>query len=156
MRERTGRLCGTLHVVVAQSADSGTESAAMIWYLSSWLMRELLLKEVKLSCCITVPSTKLSCCTTPRRLSRSRLCLFWCVWHAVITRIKLIRRCDSGRGRTFTQCAVRPGSYRIRWNDAKLECGPMSNVMVALPEIGGALCSTPQSLAHAHYLTAVQ
>jgi len=27
----------------------------------------------------------------------------------------------------------------------------MSNVMVALPNIGGALCSTPQSLANAHY-----
>jgi len=32
----------------------------------------------------------------------------------------------------------------------KLECGPMPNVMVALPNIGGALCSTPQSLADAH------
>jgi len=28
--------------------------------------------------------------------------------------------------------------------------------MVALPNIGGALCSTPQSLADAYYLTAVQ
>ena len=37
-----------------------------------------------------------------------------------------------------------------------LECGPMPNVMVALPNIGGALCSTPQSLVDAHYLTAVQ
>jgi len=27
----------------------------------------------------------------------------------------------------------------------------MPNVMVALPNIGGALCSTPQSLADAHY-----
>jgi len=27
----------------------------------------------------------------------------------------------------------------------------MSNVMAALPNIGGALCSTPQSFAHAHY-----
>ena len=27
----------------------------------------------------------------------------------------------------------------------------MSNVMVSLPNIGGALCSTPQSLADAHY-----
>ena len=35
----------------------------------------------------------------------------------------------------------------------KLECGPMSSVMVALPNIGGAFCSTPQSLADAHYLT---
>ena len=26
----------------------------------------------------------------------------------------------------------------------KLECGPMSNVMAALPNIGGTLCSTPQ------------
>jgi len=34
---------------------------------------------------------------------------------------------------------------------SKLECGPMPNVMVALPNIGGALCSTPQSLADAHY-----
>ena len=32
----------------------------------------------------------------------------------------------------------------------ELECGPMPNVMVALPNIGGALCSTPQSLADAH------
>jgi len=38
----------------------------------------------------------------------------------------------------------------------KLECGPMPNVMVALPNIGGALCSTPQSLADAHYWNAVQ
>jgi len=27
----------------------------------------------------------------------------------------------------------------------------MPNVMVALPNIGGALCSTPQSFADAHY-----
>ena len=33
----------------------------------------------------------------------------------------------------------------------QLECGPMPNVMVALPNIGGALCSMPQSLADAHY-----
>ena len=32
----------------------------------------------------------------------------------------------------------------------QLECGPMPNVMAALPNIGGALCSTPQSLADAH------
>jgi len=33
----------------------------------------------------------------------------------------------------------------------ELECGPMPNVMAALPNIGGALCSTPQSLADAHF-----
>jgi len=33
----------------------------------------------------------------------------------------------------------------------KLECGSMPTVMVALSNIGGALCSTPQSLADANY-----
>ena len=32
----------------------------------------------------------------------------------------------------------------------------MPNVMAALPNMGGALCSTPQSLVDAHYLTPVQ
>jgi len=40
--------------------------------------------------------------------------------------------------------------------NVKLECGPMPNVMAALPNIDGALCSTPQSLADAHYYSAVQ
>jgi len=31
-----------------------------------------------------------------------------------------------------------------------LKCGPMPNVMAAMPNLGGALCSTPQSLAGAH------
>jgi len=35
--------------------------------------------------------------------------------------------------------------------EKQLECGPMPNLMVDLPNIGGALCSTPQSLADAHY-----
>jgi len=32
----------------------------------------------------------------------------------------------------------------------------MPNVMAALPNIGGALCSTPQILAAAHYYSAEQ
>jgi len=32
----------------------------------------------------------------------------------------------------------------------------MPNVMAALPNIGGALCPTPQRLADAHYYSAVQ
>jgi len=41
---------------------------------------------------------------------------------------------------------------RISWLVLKkLECGPMPNLMVALPNIGGTRCSTPQSLADAHY-----
>jgi len=34
---------------------------------------------------------------------------------------------------------------------SKLECGPMPNLMIAVPNTGGALCLTPQSLADAHY-----
>jgi len=34
---------------------------------------------------------------------------------------------------------------------SQLECGPMPNLMVTLPNTGGALCSTPQSLADVHY-----
>ena len=41
-------------------------------------------------------------------------------------------------------------------NIVTLECGPMPNVMAALPNIGGTLCSTPQSLVDAHYHSAVQ
>jgi len=37
-----------------------------------------------------------------------------------------------------------------------LECGQMPNVVVALPNTGGTLCSTPQSLADADYWSAVQ
>jgi len=35
--------------------------------------------------------------------------------------------------------------------EEELERGPMPNVMVASRNIGGALCSTPQSMADAHY-----
>jgi len=47
-------------------------------------------------------------------------------------------------------------SRRTRmWADA-LECGLMPNVMAALPNIGGALCSTPQTLAEARCWSTVQ
>ena len=42
---------------------------------------------------------------------------------------------------------IRRGKERKK----ELECGPMPNVMAALLNIGGVLCSTPQSLAKAHY-----
>jgi len=38
----------------------------------------------------------------------------------------------------------------------KLESGPMPYVMAALPNTGGALCSTPQSLTDTQYWSAVQ
>jgi len=41
-------------------------------------------------------------------------------------------------------------------NRTNLECGPVPNMMAVLSNIGGALCSTMQSLANAHYQSAVQ
>jgi len=38
----------------------------------------------------------------------------------------------------------------------ELEYGPVPIVMAALPNTGGALCSTLQSLADAHYWSAMQ
>ena len=38
-----------------------------------------------------------------------------------------------------------------RYIKKELECGPVPNVMAALPNIGGALCSMPQSFADAQY-----
>jgi len=35
-------------------------------------------------------------------------------------------------------------SVTVTANKSQLECGPMPNVMAALPTTGGALCSTPQ------------
>jgi len=46
---------------------------------------------------------------------------------------------------------MRKGKREKVKKSKRLECGPMPNLMVALPNIGGALCSTPQSLAYAHY-----
>jgi len=44
--------------------------------------------------------------------------------------------------------AATPRRSRIKHD--KLEMWANPNVMAALPNIGGALCSTPQSLADAH------
>ena len=46
---------------------------------------------------------------------------------------------------------IQPAAAEITRGKKELECGLMPNVMVALPNIGGALCSTPQSLADAYY-----
>jgi len=57
---------------------------------------------------------------------------------------------------TVHKTVHRLSSYMNVPNFSKLECGPMPNLMAALPNIGGALCSTPQSLAGAQYWSAVQ
>jgi len=53
-------------------------------------------------------------------------------------------------GENIMACSI-PWNGHQEEKKKKLECGPMPNVMAALPNTGGALCSTPQSLADAHY-----
>jgi len=67
-------------------------------------------------------------------------------WNDVFQMVSLIAQ---------TEMVVTAQDTRYK-NINKLECGPMPNVMVALPNIGVALCSTPQSLADAHYSIAMQ
>jgi len=57
--------------------------------------------------------------------------------------------------RAHTRSVLSNATSRLIYT-LKLECEPMPNVMAALPNIGGALCSMPQSLADAHYQSAVQ
>ena len=59
---------------------------------------------------------------------------------------------EGQQGNSYSNCINRfvSNTYKI------LECGPMPNVMAAQPNMGGALCSTPQSLADAQYWSAVQ
>jgi len=54
-------------------------------------------------------------------------------------------------GTLLNQSAYQIKPVSSEWNYVLLECGPKPNLMVALPNIGGALCATPQSLADAHY-----
>ena len=67
-----------------------------------------------------------------------------------------------GRNSAHVTIYHQPASISVYLKDnrhetvQKLECGPMPNVMAALPNTGGALYSTPQSLADAHYQSAVQ
>ena len=50
---------------------------------------------------------------------------------------------------------IRRGKEKIEDRQKiELEHGPMPNVMAALPNVGGAVCSAPQSLADAHYYMA--
>jgi len=67
-----------------------------------------------------------------------------------------IRRFQSSKA-ILPLSSHRHDDTKLDWTELNLsKCGPMPNLMVALPNIGGSLCSTPRSLADAHYLTAVQ
>jgi len=64
------------------------------------------------------------------------------------TWIRAIRH--TKKGINMSNFISSPSDRKRKKNKIKLECGPMPNLMVALPNTGGALCSTPQSLADAH------
>jgi len=60
-------------------------------------------------------------------------------------------------GSQCEQSSLIPGietAFLHRHHYTVLECGP--NVMAALPNIDGALCSTPQSLADVHCWSTVE
>jgi len=57
---------------------------------------------------------------------------------------------------TVEVCLYQKDAALPATQQVQLECGPMPNVMATLLNIGGTLCSTPQSLADAHYSTAMQ
>jgi len=68
--------------------------------------------------------------------------------------IKAACFCNMWTGKQLTtKCTVLKKMLQIK---TELECEQMPNMMADLPNIGGALCSTPQSLADAHYYSAVQ
>jgi len=73
--------------------------------------------------------------------------------NAVRIRLHVIASDDSETDRRATPRFLihYQGLFSLNQSVSQLECGPMPNLMVALPNIGGALCSTPQSLADAHY-----
>jgi len=63
---------------------------------------------------------------------------------------QLLYTASTASSQTTTNVQIQTPPLKLRPYDGiemnvLLECGPMPNVMAALPNIGGALCSTPQS-----------
>ena len=54
------------------------------------------------------------------------------------------------------QVSTTAANFKNSANQSQLECGPMTNVMATVPNVGGALCSMPQIVADAHYSSVVQ
>jgi len=80
---------------------------------------------------------------------------------AIYTRLSISETCRCRSLNYFVQRALTYAKItyvevRTCLSKTKLECGPMANVMATPPNVGGALCSTPQTLADAHYSSAVQ
>ena len=77
-------------------------------------------------------------------------CVCRCLQLAVCLSVRLRRSTDVMiGGLRVVVCGYGEVSSLFSRHIRKLECGPMPNGMAALPNVGGALFSTPQSLADA-------
>ena len=88
-----------------------------------------------------------------------RVPVLLCCWHDSITRrLDAVVRPTPQHRRSARVGSLHSTTPPRRYYDSEasfeLECGPVPNVMATLPNIGGALCSTPQPLADAHYWNA--
>ena len=72
-----------------------------------------------------------------------------CSQYAVDSLAKRYQLQPQGISMISKQLPTQP-TFIITSLQLELEFGPMPNVMAALPNIGGALCSALQSLADAH------
>jgi len=93
---------------------------------------------------------------TSRRLDVYHTVLPHMMWPECEFRMQVWMHAAGWKHRTQKFAVWAPSHNFVGLYLRNLECGPMPNVKVALPDIGGALCSASQSLADAHYLTAVQ
>ena len=77
--------------------------------------------------------------------------LFESAVHKITLTLEIMSNTGTVQNKLFCTVLLIEITSNTMQNNFKLECGPMPNMIVALPNIGGALCSTPQSLANAHY-----
>ena len=76
------------------------------------------------------------------------------IWSGIVKRLLIAYFIDNISAKKISKSINVHQSYSKlkvgRFLRHSVECGPVPNVMASLPNIGGALCSTPQSSADAH------
>jgi len=92
---------------------------------------------------VALPNIGGAFCSKPQSLADAQTC--------ILNSHQGHTMCGSMANIQSAAAEIRRGKKRKKEERRTIECGPMPNLMVALPNIGGALCSTPQSLADAHY-----
>jgi len=59
--------------------------------------------------------------------------------------------CYNAANKVLLTAAIEAANKQLHKSGMNQKCGPMPNMTAALPNIGGTFCSTPHSLADAHY-----